>query len=151
MCHMPLATGTWNAMDCSPPGQPAMHAMHPATQFAHPCMHARHTQFARPPFLGGRRRRSRRRAAPLRRGGPKDPQKMHRGGLEHEGHPLSNTLRGAWAMPFAKYENYVAMHVLAMQHLSHGAHPAPVAGNGKLSNAPKCHLQNVEIMWPCTC
>ena len=50
----------------------------------------------------------------------------------------------------AKHENYVAMHVLAMQHLS--AHPAPVAGNGK-SNAPKCHLQNVEIVWPwhCTC
>ena len=84
-------------------------------------------------------------------GGSEGPQKIHWGGLEHEGHPLSNTLRGAWAMPFAKYENYVAMHVLAMQHLSHGAHPAPVAGNGKLSNAPKCHLQNVEIMWPCTC
>ena len=78
-------------------------------------------------------------------GGSEGPQKIHWGGLEHEGHPLSNTLRGAWAspngqkslgaalatqMPFAKCENYVAMHVLAMQHLS--AHPAPVAGNGKI-------------------
>ena len=145
MCYAPSHGYMECHMDCSPPGQPAMHAMHPATQFAHPCMHARHTQFARPPFLGGRRRRSRRRAAPLCRGGPKDPQTIHRGGLEHEGHPLSNTLRGAWAspngqtslgaalatqMPFAKHENYVAMHVLAMQHLS--AHPAPVAGNGKI-------------------
>ena len=79
-------------------------------------------------------------------GGSEGPQKIHWGGLGHEGHPLSNTLRGAWAspngqtslgaalatqMPFAKHENCTCGHARA----SHATFECPPrTGGGQWQN-----------------